>query len=79
MQLRYVGRLGKTAGAVLTPHRYGDGTYVAAPNRYAISQRRFPSEEECVRFAQSNGWCVRMSVQGQTAPSLIRVDRCELD
>lgn len=76
MPIRYTVRRGAAAGTVLVPHRHADGQYVASPDRYKRSYRRFPTAEAAYAAAIANGWGLRMSAEGKGAASLIKADRC---
>lgn len=75
--MKYTVQRGNARGSVLTPHRYADGSYVASPDRFAHSQRRFPTAHEAFQFARANGWSIRMSPAARRPISLIKADRCE--
>lgn len=77
MSIMYTVQRGNARGTILQPHKYADGTFVASPDRFARSQRRFPTAEEAFQFARANGWSIRMSPSARKPISLIKADRCE--
>lgn len=76
MKITYTIKRGKNSGLVLTPHRYGDGMFLAhkTNSRSDPEGRRVRSERELIDLI-SNGYHVRMSnLAAGHAPSTVRPD-----
>jgi len=72
-KFEYVVNRGDEVRVVLTPHRYGDGKYVASMSRFEKDYVRVETLRE-LRILAEHGFRIRMSNGNSTkhrAPSLI--------